>query len=131
MLRVVLLSIFCISAVWAHKINLFAYDENNTLYLQSYFTKSSPCKQCPIKLLGSNEQELGTLMSDDEGKASMKLPAAAFSIVVDAGMGHQQKIDYRAQSHTKEDAIESYYNDEDAWFTSFGERVYPIGMLTD
>ena len=104
MLRVVLLSIFCISAVWAHKINLFAYDENNTLYLQSYFTKSSPCKQCPIKLLGSNEQELGTLMSDDEGKASMKLPAAAFSIVVDGGMGHQQKIEYRAQSHTKEEA---------------------------
>ena len=32
---------------------------------------------------------------------------------------------------TNEDAIESYYNDEDAWFTSFGERVYPIEVFVD
>ena len=32
---------------------------------------------------------------------------------------------------TNEDAIESYYESDDAWFTSFGERVYPIEVLVD
>lgn len=32
---------------------------------------------------------------------------------------------------TDDDAIESFYESEDAWFTSFGERVYPIEVLVD
>lgn len=32
---------------------------------------------------------------------------------------------------TDEDAIKSFYDSEDAWFTSFGERVYPIEVLAD
>lgn len=104
MLRISLLSILLFSSVWAHKINLFAYDEEGKLYVQSYFTKSSPCKQCPIKLLDANQKELFTFTTDDEGKASAKLPAAEFEIIVEAGMGHQAQTHYVAQSHTKEEA---------------------------
>lgn len=104
MFRIWLLSLLCITSLWAHKINLFAYDEEGKLYIQSYFTKSSPCKQCPIKLLDANQKELLTLSTDDEGKASVKLPAAEFDIVVEAGMGHQSQTHYVAQSHTKEEA---------------------------
>ena len=32
---------------------------------------------------------------------------------------------------TDDDAISSFYESEDAWFTSFGERVYPIEVLAD
>ena len=32
---------------------------------------------------------------------------------------------------TDDDSIESFYNSEDAWFTSFGERVYPLQVLAD
>lgn len=32
---------------------------------------------------------------------------------------------------TDNDAISSFYESEDAWFTSFGERVYPIEVLAD
>lgn len=104
MFRVWLLSFLCISSLWAHKINLFAYDEEGKLYIQSYFTKSSPCKQCVLKLLDDNQKELLVLKTDDDGKASAKLPAAEFSIVVEAGMGHQSQTHYVAQSHTKEEA---------------------------
>ena len=104
MFRVWLLSFLCISSLWAHKINLFAYDEEGKLYVQSYFTKSSPCKQCVLKLLDDNQKELLVLKTDDDGKASAKLPAAEFSIVVEAGMGHQSQTHYVSQSHTKEEA---------------------------
>lgn len=32
---------------------------------------------------------------------------------------------------TDDDAIERFYESEDAWFTSYGERVYPIEVLVD
>lgn len=32
---------------------------------------------------------------------------------------------------TDDEAISSFYESEDAWFTSFGERVYPIEVLVD
>jgi hypothetical protein len=104
MLRISLLSVLLFSSLWAHKINLFAYDEEGKLYVQSYFTQSSPCKQCIIKLLDENQKELLVFNTDDEGKASAKLPSAEFTIIVEAGMGHQAKTHYIAQSHTKEEA---------------------------
>ncbi|WP_051906399.1 MULTISPECIES: hypothetical protein [unclassified Sulfurospirillum] len=104
MLRISLLSVLLFSSVWAHKINLFAYDEAGQLYVQSYFTQSSPCKQCVVKLLDANQKELLVFNTDDEGKASVKLPSAEFTIIVEAGMGHQTQTNYVAQSHTKEEA---------------------------
>ena len=104
MLRISLLSLLLLSSVWAHKINLFAYDEAGHLYVQSYFTKSSPCKQCTLKLLDANQKELLSLKTDDEGKASITLPADEFDIIVEAGMGHQAQTHYVAKSHTKEEA---------------------------
>lgn len=104
MLRISLLSLLLLTSVWAHKINLFAYDEAGTLFIQSYFTQSSPCKQCPVKLLDAQQKELLVLTTNDEGKASVKLPAAEFEIIVEGGMGHQAQTHYVAQSHTKEEA---------------------------
>jgi len=104
MLRISVLSLLLLSSLWAHKVNLFAYDEEGKLYVQSYFTQSSPCKQCIIKLLDENQTELLVFNTDDEGKASTKLPAATFTILVEAGMGHQAQTHYVAQSHTKEEA---------------------------
>ena len=104
MLRISLLSLICLSTLWAHKINLFVYDEAGVLYIQSYFTKSSPCKQCPIKLLDANQKEIVSLTTDDEGKASLKLPLVEFDIIVEGSMGHQAQTHYVAQTHVKEEA---------------------------
>ena len=104
MLRIGVLSLLLLSSLWAHKVNLFAYDEGGKLFVQSYFTKSSPCKQCIVKLLDDNQTELLTFNTDDEGKASVKLPSAEFTIIVEAGMGHQTQTHYVAQTHTKEEA---------------------------
>ncbi len=102
LLRTALLSLLLLSSSWGHKLNLFAYDEEGRLFVQSYFTKSSPCKQCTIKLLGDNDTVLLQLTTNDEGKASSLLPTASFSILVEAGMGHQQRLVYEAKSHTQD-----------------------------
>ncbi len=107
MLRIGLFSFVLLSTLWAHKINLFVYDEAGKLYIQSYFTKSSPCKQCTVKLLDDTQKELLIVRTDEEGKASAILPASEFNIVVEAGMGHQTQTHYVAQSHTKEEATKA------------------------
>lgn len=102
MLRICLLSVMYLGTLCAHKINLFAYDEAGTLYVQSYFTKSSPCKQCTVRLMDAQQKELVLLKTDEEGKASIKLPSSAFTIMVEGGMGHQTQTEYVAQTHTPE-----------------------------
>lgn len=74
MLRIGLLSLLVFTSVWAHKINLFAYDEEGKLFVQSYFTKSSPCKQCTVKLLDANQKELLAFATDDEAKLQQNCP---------------------------------------------------------
>lgn len=103
MLRICLLNLICLSALCAHKINLFVYDEAGVLYIQSYFTKSSPCKQCPIRLLDANQKEIVSLTTNDEGKVSVKLPLVEFDIVAEGSMGHQAQTHYIAQTHVKEE----------------------------
>ncbi len=98
MIRILLFSLFFVASLWAHKINLFAYDENGILYIQSYFTKSSPCKACSIKLLDKDEQVISSLLSNDEGKVAVSLPKELSFIVVEAGMGHQARIVYQGTS---------------------------------
>ena len=101
--RFIIIAFLSISTLYAHKINLFAYDEEGSLYVQSYFTKSAPCKQCTILLQDFQDKELARFQTDDEGKASIKLPAPHFKITVEGGMGHQATLDYEAKSHTKEE----------------------------
>lgn len=102
MLRILLLSVVFLGTLWAHKINLFAYDEAGTLYVQSYFTKSSPCKQCTVRLMDAHQKELALLTTNEEGKASIKLPSSTFTIVIEGGMGHQTQTEYVVQMHTQE-----------------------------
>ena len=98
MFRILLVSFICFSSLLAHKINLFAYDEEGVLYIKSYFSKSSPCQECVVKLLDKDEKLITTLMSDAEGKTAIKLPKEVVFIVVEAGMGHQERITYHATS---------------------------------
>lgn len=91
------------SSLLAHKLNIFAYDEEGKLFVHSYFTKSSPCKGCQVSFLDETQRLLAKTQTNDEGKVSVSLPASSFIILVEAGMGHQQQIDYRAQSELKKE----------------------------
>lgn len=105
----ILLTLIFTSSLLAHKLNIFAYDEGGKLYLHSYFAKSSPCKGCQVRIIDNNERELVKTVTNKEGKISITLPASAFSIVVEAGMGHQQELSYTANG-SKEEIIDSEWS---------------------
>lgn len=74
------------SSLLAHKLNIFAYDEEGKLFVHSYFTKSSPCKGCQVSFLDETQRLLAKTQTNDEGKVSVSLPASSFIILVKAVM---------------------------------------------
>ncbi|MDR0408636.1 MAG: hypothetical protein LBH45_06965 [Campylobacteraceae bacterium] len=101
--KISLLLVLTISVLSAHKISLFAYDDNGTIYIQSYFTKSSPCKNCEVVVKDENGKEIAKTFTDDEGKTSVKTSEDKVTISVDGSMGHFKEMKYTLQSLTKED----------------------------
>ncbi|MDR1008477.1 MAG: hypothetical protein LBL65_07985 [Campylobacteraceae bacterium] len=97
------LLILTVCVLSAHKINLFMYDDNGTLYIQSYFTKSSPCKNCEVVVKDENAKDIVRLLTDDEGKTSVQMSNDAVIVSVDGGMGHFKETKYILKSLTKED----------------------------
>lgn len=104
-MRFLLLLTLCITTtLFAHKLNLFLYDEAGKLYVQSYFTQSSPCKTCEVVLFDKEHKELAKAVTNEQGKAVLPLPSSSFTVVVKATMGHQQQAFYEVQSQIEEKA---------------------------
>ena len=105
MIRICFLLVLFLSSMHAHKINLFASDENGTLFIQAYFTQSSPCQACEIVLLQNDEKLILSAQTNALGTLSLPLPAqSSFLIVVKATMGHQNQISYTPTSLAHESA---------------------------
>lgn len=105
MLRLICFSLLCLSSLFAHKIYLHVTDENGMIYLHSYFTKTSPCKQCLVQFLNEDRKEIASYRTNDEGKIAVKLPASKLIIISDGGMGHKSEMLYTA-TNSSENSIE-------------------------
>ena len=89
-------ALFCCFAlsVFAHKLNLFVYDENGTVFMYAYFTKSSPCQNCSGVISDINGDQLAEFMTDGEGKAEYVSAHERLKIKVDGQMGHLATADH-------------------------------------
>jgi hypothetical protein len=101
--KIFALLILTFSILSAHGLNIFVYDENNTLYIQSYFTKSSPCKNCEVTIK-DDKGRVEKLFTDGEGKASLVAFSDTLTISVDGGMGHYRQIEYAIKGYAKNDS---------------------------
>ena len=107
MRRIFMLLILFTHILFAHKLNVFVYDENNTLYIYGYFTKSSPCKNCEVTIKNNDGGEIVNLFTDDNGKASIQMPDTTFAVGMNGGMGHYQEVKYVSQSNEQKDDLSS------------------------
>lgn len=90
----VMLFILAASPAWAHKVNVFAYVEGDTVYTESYFPSGDPVKGGKIEVLDTHKTILLEGITDNQGLFSFKLPKKEdLTIVINATMGH--KNEYR------------------------------------
>lgn len=75
----------------AHKVNIFAYVEGDTIYTESYFPDGKAVALGTIEVLDSTGQKLLEGKTDKEGLFSFPVPAEKedLTIVINASMGHK------------------------------------------
>jgi nickel transport protein len=90
----------------AHRVLVFAYAEGDTIHTESKFVPNDPVRQGKILVIDHKTgKELLTGQTDDRGKFSFKIPAAAVAqkmdleIVVEAAMGHRGSWLLKADSY--------------------------------
>jgi nickel transport protein len=74
----------------AHRLNVFAYPQGEEIRVESYFSRGSECKNCPVEVLNAAGEAIASGTTDKEGKWSFKPEGReAVKIVVSAGEGHR------------------------------------------
>jgi nickel transport protein len=91
-----ILAIFFFFAIpaMAHKVNIFAYVENGTVYTESYFPDGKMVAEGSIEVLGSDGKKVVEGRTDNDGRFSFPLPEKKenLTIVINATMGHKNSF---------------------------------------
>jgi len=78
------------SVVFAHKVNIFAYVEGDTVYTESYFPDGTKVKDGIVEVYDSQGIKLLEGKSDENGEFNFKPPKKDdLEIVLIASMGHK------------------------------------------
>jgi len=81
------------SEAQAHKVQIFAYVEDGTVYTESYFSDGSPVQGGEIAVFDASGKCILKGKTDKSGMFSFTLPqnATSLKITIDAGMGHKSQ----------------------------------------
>jgi nickel transport protein len=85
-------------SAFAHRVNVFAWVEGDTVHLESKFAGGRPVKSGKVVVLDPEGIELLTGLTNDEGEFSFKVPKQTdLKIVLNAGQGHQAEWTVRLE----------------------------------
>jgi nickel transport protein len=77
-------------AARAHRVNVFAWVEGDTVYVECKYPDGKRVNAGVIRVLEAGGAELLNGKTDDQGGFAFKIPKAAdLTIVLEAGMGHR------------------------------------------
>lgn len=78
----------------AHKVNIFAYVENGTVYTESYFPDGKAVEEGSVEVLDGAGKKLLEGKTDKDGHFSFPLPGKKedLTIVINASMGHKNSF---------------------------------------
>lgn len=77
---------------FAHRVIVFAWVEDNRIYVEGGFGSDRPAKLCEIRVMDKKGSVVHTGRTDDHGQYSFVLPdhvESDLKLVLNAGEGHQ------------------------------------------
>jgi nickel transport protein len=84
------MAFFFPSTALAHKVNVFAYVEGDTVIAEAYFNDGAKCRDSVIEVFDNEGQKLLEGKTDIEGRFSFPVPARTDLLIrLTASMGHQ------------------------------------------
>ena len=84
-----------VSPARAHRVNVFALVERDTIHAEAYFADGSKCRNSLLLLINSQGDTLAAVRTDGEGQGAVPLedlgssPHVDLRVVLDASMGHR------------------------------------------
>lgn len=87
-MRIALVFILFTSFLFAHKLNIFLYEENNKIVADTYFASGSPCKNCKIEIFDENDKLIKMAKTNDYGKYIFNKLSSKLTVKVEALGGH-------------------------------------------
>ena len=85
-------------SVFAHKVNIFAYVEEDKVYTESYFNDGKKCIDSKIEVFDNQGNKLLEGLTDKEGEFSFEVPSedGDLKIVLTVSMGHRAEYSISA-----------------------------------
>ena len=96
-MRMIFFIFLLLSTVFGHKLYILADDDGKSLHVKSYFTKSSTCKSCEVKIYKAKKL-LDSGITDDNGEITFDMKSKNIEIEVTASMGHKNSILYSSEN---------------------------------
>lgn len=87
-MKIVFFLTLLISSLFAHKLNIFLYEEENKIVLNSYFASGSPCKNCKVEIFDDKNKLLQSSKTDEKGDYTFDKLASKLTVKVEAIGGH-------------------------------------------
>lgn len=83
----------CAQSANAHKVNVFAYAENGSVYAEGYFVDGAKCKNSLVEVVDNKTGEkLLEGKTDENGQFSFDIPrATSIKLILHAGTGHRNE----------------------------------------
>ena len=101
-------AVFCFSRqALAHRVNIFAAEENGKIVTESYSSSGKKCKDAKISVFDGSGILLLEGTTDGEGKFSFDVPGkGTLRIVLDAGTGHRAEYTLSVGEGSSDSAVE-------------------------
>lgn len=126
MKKIVFLLFICSSFIYAHALHVFVSEEGKEMTVYSYFSKSSPCKECKVELFDMQDKVFATGKTDENGKAVFPLKYPTCKVVVDASMGHRGEATFSSEHPMQE---ETQIHKDEKFFLGIGVIVVFFFLL--
>ena len=97
-MKIVFLSVFLFSSLFAHKLNLFLFEEKDKVYISSYFASGTSCKNCKLKIYDLNKKIIEEAKTDEQGEYIIKIIQSKMIIKVEAIGGHAVEKEFEIKS---------------------------------
>ena len=106
--KILIIFLFCFGllvvspSAFAHKVNIFAYVEGDTVYTESYFPDGKKVKGGIIEIYDSQGKKLLEGITDEEGLFNFNLPKKDnLKIIINASLGHRNSCILSIENPTR------------------------------
>lgn len=109
-MKKIFLFLLITSSLFAHKINLFVTNEENSVNIYSYFASGDPCINCKL-IIKNGENIVLEDKLDTNGKYLYSSKYKDIQVTIDASGGHIVKQDIELEN-IKNESLQTHLKDE-------------------